>query len=80
MADGHGSFCWYELMTSDPVGLQSIGISGDSVARILTLAQLANIPTSLTGGNPNQRLSDQGSVFGSLNFTPPGSSSGQALP
>ena len=67
------------LMNTDPVGLQAIGISADSVARILTLAQLANIPTSISGGIPNDRLSDQGSVFGSLNFTPPGSASGQTF-
>ena len=67
------------LMNTDAVGLQAIGISADSVARILTLAQLANIPSSINGGIPNDKLSDQGSVFGSLNFTPPGSSSGQTF-
>ena len=67
------------LMNTDAVGLQAIGISADSVARILTLAQLANIPSSISGGIPNDKLSDQGSVFGSLNFTPPGSSSGQTF-
>ncbi|MEP6732496.1 MAG: carboxypeptidase-like regulatory domain-containing protein [bacterium] len=67
------------LMNTDPIGLQATGISSDSVARLLTLTQLAHIPTSINGGIPNDRLQDQGSVFGSLNFTPPGSSSGQTF-
>jgi hypothetical protein len=67
------------LMNTDPIGLQATGVSSDSVAKLLTLAQLANIPTTIGGGIPNDRLQDQGSVFGSLNFTPPGSSSGQTF-
>ena len=67
------------LMNTDPIGLQATGISSDSVARLLTLAQQARIPTTIGGGIPNDRLQDQGSVFGSLNFTPPGSSSGQTF-
>ena len=67
------------LINTDPVGLQATGISADSVARLLTIAQLANIPSTIGGGIPNDRLSDQGSVFGSMNFTPPGSSSGQTF-
>jgi Carboxypeptidase regulatory-like domain len=67
------------LMNTDPIGLEATGISPDSVARLLTLTQLANIPTSINGGIPNDRLQDQGSVFGSLNFTPPGSTSGQTF-
>jgi len=67
------------LINTDPVGLQATGISADSVARLLTIAQLANIPSTIGGGIPNDRLSDQGSVFGSMNLTPPGSSSGQTF-
>ena len=67
------------LINTDPVGLQATGISADSVARLLTIAQLANIPSSIAGGIPNDRLSNQGSLFGSMNFTPPGSSSGQTF-
>ena len=67
------------LMNTDPVGLQASGISKDSVDRLLYLAQLARIPSTIGGGIPNDKLSDQGSVFGSLNLTPPGSSSGQTF-
>ena len=67
------------LMNTDPIGLEATGISPDSVARLLILTQLARIPSSINGGIPNDRLQDQGSVFGSLNFTPPGSSSGQTF-
>ncbi|MEP6989918.1 MAG: TonB-dependent receptor [bacterium] len=67
------------LMNTDAVGLEASGISQDSVARLLNIAQLANIPSTIGGGIPNSRLADQGSVFGSLNFTPPGSSSGQTF-
>ncbi len=67
------------LMNTDPIGLQASGVSSDSVARLLTLAQLANIPSGISGGIPNDKLSDQGVVFGSLNFTPPSSASGQTF-
>ena len=67
------------LMNTDPSGLQASGVSADSIARLLTLAQNANIPSTIKGGIPNDRLQDQGSVFGSLNFTPPGSSTGQTF-
>ena len=67
------------LLNTDPIGLEAAGISADSAARLLTIAQLANIPTSIGGGIPNSRLADQGSVFGSMNLTPPGSNSGQTF-
>ncbi len=67
------------LMNTDASGLQATGVSADSIARLLTLAQNANIPSSINGGIPNDRLQDQGSVFGSLNLTPPGSSTGQTF-
>ncbi|MEP7001066.1 MAG: carboxypeptidase-like regulatory domain-containing protein, partial [bacterium] len=67
------------LMNTDPTALQASGVSADSVARLLALTQLAHIPSSIGGGIPNDRLQDQGSVFGSLNFTPPGSSTGQTF-
>ena len=67
------------LFNTDPVGLQATGISADSVARLLTLAQQYRIPTTIGGGIPNDRLSDQGSLFGSMNLTPPGSTTGQTF-
>ncbi|MEO7455248.1 MAG: carboxypeptidase regulatory-like domain-containing protein [Gemmatimonadaceae bacterium] len=67
------------LMNTDPSGLQATGVSADSIARLLQLTQSANIPSSISGGIPNDKLQDQGAVFGSLNFTPPGSTSGQTF-
>ena len=67
------------LFNTDAAGLQATGVSSDSIARLLSLAQQARIPTTINGGIPNDRLSDQGSVFGSLNYTPPGSATGQTF-
>jgi hypothetical protein len=67
------------LFNTDAVGLEATGISADSAARLITIAQQARIPTSINGGIPGDRLSDQGSVFGTMNFTPPNSSTGQTF-
>jgi hypothetical protein len=64
------------LLNTDASGLEAAGVSADSIAKLLTLAQQANIPSTINGGIPNDRLSDQGLVFGSLNYTPPNSSTG----
>jgi hypothetical protein len=61
------------------VGLQATGISADSVARLLMLLGQAGVPTTIGGRVPASRLSDNGSVFGSLDFTPPSSSTGQTF-
>jgi len=67
------------LYNTDPAALQATGIAADSVAKLLWLTQQANVPSKINGGIPNDRLQDQGSVFGSLNYTPPGSSIGQTF-
>ena len=64
---------------TDANGLEATGVSADSVARLLALAQIAHIPSAINGGIPNDKLSDQGLVFGSMNYTPPNSSSGQTF-
>jgi len=69
----------HTLINTDPVGLQANGISTDSVAHLLTLLNAAGVPTTVNGRIPGSRLSDNGSVFGSLDFTPPSSSSGQTF-
>src|SRR4029077_19757538 len=55
---------------------EATGVSVDSVNRLLSIAQQAHIPATINGGIPGDKLSDQGSVFGSLNYTPPGSTTG----
>ena len=69
----------YSLLNTNPVGLQSAGISADSVARLIDLLQQAQVPTLVNGASPSSRLNDNGSLFGSMDFTPPSSSTGQTF-
>lgn len=69
----------YSLLNTSPLGLQSAGISADSVARLIDLLDAAQVPTLVNGVAPSNRLSDNGSMFGSLDFTPPGSRAGQTF-
>ncbi len=64
------------LYNTDASALQASGVAADSIVRLIQLAQNLSIPTSVSGGLPSDKLSDQGLVFGSLNYTPPNSSSG----
>jgi hypothetical protein len=66
------------LLNTDAIGLQTSGIAPDSVARLLTILQQLGIPT-VTGKLPSSRLGEQGSLFGSFDFAPQSSNSGQAL-
>lgn len=66
------------LLSTSALGLQSSGIARDSVMRLLSILQAANVPVSV-GGIPSNRNNDQLSVFGALDFAPPSSLTGQAL-
>ncbi|HEY4215778.1 MAG TPA: carboxypeptidase-like regulatory domain-containing protein [Gemmatimonadaceae bacterium] len=66
------------LLNTSSLGLQTSGVSADSVARLLGILRGAQIPPTV-GGFPGQRVTDQGRVLGSVDFAPPSSSSGQAL-
>ena len=68
---------YQNLLNTDPLGLQTAGVAVDSVARFLGILNQARIPTSV-GHIPRDRTSDQGSVFGSIDFAPPTSTTGQA--
>jgi hypothetical protein len=76
---GRRSSDLHSLLNTDSVGLQATGISADSVARLLALLGQSGVPTTIGGRVPASRLSDNGSVFGSLDFTPPSSSTGQTF-
>lgn len=76
---GRRSNDFQNLLNTSPLGLQTAGIAPDSVARFLSILQQARIPTTIDGRLPHDRLSDQGSLFGSLDFAPPTSSTGQAF-
>ena len=66
------------LLNTDAQGFNAVGVSADSVARLLSILDNAHVPLT-AGGAPDNRVGDQGSVFGSLDFAPPSSTSGQAL-
>ena len=66
------------LLNTDSRGLTALGVSSDSVARLLSILNTANVPVTV-GSAKNDRVGDQGSIFGSFDFAPPSSTSGQAL-
>ncbi len=65
------------LLNTDPLGLQTAGIAGDSVARLVDILRGQRIPATV-GRVPDNKLADQGLVLGSFDFTPPTSTSGQS--
>ncbi len=66
------------LLNTGATGLQTSGIAPDSVTRLLGILDQLNIPIA-TSQLPGSRLGQQGSVFGTFDFTPPQSTTGQAL-
>lgn len=66
------------LLNTDNAGLLTSGIAPDSAARLLGILSRLGIPVS-PSTNPQSRLSDQGSLFGTINLAPPGSRTGQAF-
>jgi hypothetical protein len=75
---GRRSNDYQTLLNTDALGLQAAGVSADSVDRLLTILQQEQIPVGV-GRLSSNRVSDQGSVFGSFDFAPPTSTSGQAI-
>jgi Carboxypeptidase regulatory-like domain len=59
------------LLNTDAQGLQSVGISPDSVNQLLAYMHAAGIPVTV-GAVPSNRLSDQGALFTQLGFSPSG--------
>ena len=74
---GRRSNDYQNLLDTDPVGLKAAGVSNDSVARFLSILGNQSVPVTV-GGVSSDRLSDQGSLFGSVDFAPPGSTRGSA--
>ena len=66
------------LLNTSAIGLQTSGVSPDSVARLLSILQRLGIPM-VTNDLPSSRLGEQGSLYGNLDFAPQSSSTGQAL-
>lgn len=69
---------YQSLLNTDALGLQTAGVAMDSVTNFLGLLQQAQIPTTVGGRIPRDHTTDQGSLFGSLDFAPPTSTTGQA--
>lgn len=65
------------LLNTSPIGLQTIGVSADSINRLMSILGRWHLPTTARG-IPNNKLSDNALVFGSMDFTPPGSTIGSA--
>jgi hypothetical protein len=65
------------LLNTDAIGLQTSGIAPDSVARLLAILQQLGVPM-VTPQLPGSRLGEQGSLFGTFDFAPPSSTTGQA--
>ena len=66
------------LLGAGEVGLQTAGVAIDSVTRFLDILQQRGVP-AINDRYSAERLSDNGSVFGSIDISPPSSSSGQSF-
>src|SRR5262249_8539481 len=58
------------LLNTSALGLQTAGVAKDSVSRFLDALRLRGVPTTV-GSLRSSRLSDNGSVFGNVDFSPP---------
>ncbi|HET9986123.1 MAG TPA: carboxypeptidase-like regulatory domain-containing protein [Longimicrobiales bacterium] len=68
----------HTLLSTDALGLRTAGVAADSVSRLVGILGREGIPTA-AGRARSSRVSDTGSIFGGIDFAPPGSSSGQAF-
>ncbi len=69
---------YQNLLNTGPLGLQTAGVAADSVNRFLGILGQEQVPTAV-GRVPSDRTNDQGSLFGSIDFAPPTSTTGQAF-
>ena len=65
------------LLNTGSIGLQTAGVAVDSVSRLIGILDQENLPAGL-GGSARNRLRSDGSVFGSIDWSPPNSTSGSA--
>jgi hypothetical protein len=66
------------LLGTSAVGLETAGIAMDSVGRFINILEREGVPSVQRRFN-SERLSDNGSLFGSIDISPPNSSSGQSF-
>jgi hypothetical protein len=74
---GRQSRDYRTLLGTSPLGLQTAGIAADSVERFAGIVAGHGIPLT-AGPVRNSRISDSGMLFGSLDLSPPSSTSGQS--
>jgi hypothetical protein len=67
----------HTLLNTESLGLEADGIAADSLDHLLSILNSVQVPATVRGF-PSDRLNDQGLVLGSLDLTPPSSTSGQA--
>jgi hypothetical protein len=65
------------LLNTGPLGLQTAGVSFDSVGRFLGILEDRGIP-QLGGPSHQSRFSDNGSLLGSIDINPPNSVNGSS--
>lgn len=66
------------LLNTSALGLQTAGVAQDSVAQLFNALRARGVPMNAVGAH-NSRLSDNGSVFGAIDFSPPNSTTGQSV-
>ncbi len=66
------------VLNTNADGLVTSGVSPDSAARLLGILERLGVPAT-TDADPQNRLSDQGTLFAAINLAPPGSRTGQAF-
>lgn len=66
------------LLNTNSLGLQTAGVSSDSVGRLVGILNQYGVP-AFSAASRATRLSDNSSVFGSINVAPPQSNSGQSI-
>jgi hypothetical protein len=65
------------LLSAGPLGLQTAGVAQDSVTRFVSILQNRGLPSPSGSLRPN-KISDNGSLFGSVDLSPPSSTSGSS--
>src|SRR5262249_31125887 len=68
---------YQSLLNTDAAGLRAAGVESDSAARLLSSLARAGVPTSVSAV-PRQRLTDNASLFGTVDYSP-SATSGQAF-
>lgn len=66
------------LLNAGVLGLNTAGVSADSVTRFLGILQQRGIPIR-TGNDPSSKVRDAGTILGSMDISPPNSTSGSSF-